>query len=81
MYGTQSPRKRARPQSPLNSPFDQFTDEAVPKLTLEELAPYFKYTIIEAGKMLNCGVTNMKGLCRQLNINRWPKRKVRAMFL
>ncbi|KAL3650566.1 hypothetical protein CASFOL_006969 [Castilleja foliolosa] len=48
-------------------------------LQLEEIQKYFDVPIIKAAKELNVGLTVLKKRCRELNIMRWPHRKIKSL--
>ncbi|KAJ9546238.1 hypothetical protein OSB04_025945 [Centaurea solstitialis] len=48
-------------------------------LSLEDIEKHFEKPITMAAKELNVGLTVLKKRCRQLNINRWPHRKLRSL--
>ncbi|PKU73863.1 Protein RKD3 [Dendrobium catenatum] len=48
-------------------------------ITFEELAKHFQMPINEAAKVLNVGITLLKKRCRELNIPRWPHRKIKSL--
>ncbi|KAL0908482.1 hypothetical protein M5K25_022979 [Dendrobium thyrsiflorum] len=48
-------------------------------ITFEELAKHFQMPINEAAKVLNVGITLLKKRCRELNIPRWPHRKMKSL--
>ena len=47
-------------------------------LGLEEIKKYYHIPISEAAKEMNVGLTVLKRRCRQLNIMRWPHRKLKS---
>ncbi|KAL4557182.1 hypothetical protein LXL04_035354 [Taraxacum kok-saghyz] len=50
-----------------------------PLLELEEIEKYFEMPIVMAAKELNIGLTLLKKRCRDLNIKRWPHRKLKSL--
>lgn len=48
-------------------------------LELEEIQKYFDVPITRAAKELNVGLTVLKKRCRELNIMRWPHRKLKSL--
>ncbi|CAI9302272.1 unnamed protein product [Lactuca saligna] len=48
-------------------------------LEFEEIEKYFEMPIIMAAKELGIGLTVLKKRCRELNINRWPHRKLKSL--
>ncbi|KAL8519505.1 hypothetical protein ACS0TY_010440 [Phlomoides rotata] len=48
-------------------------------LQLEEIQKYFDVPITRAAKELNVGLTVLKKRCRELNIARWPHRKIKSL--
>ncbi|MCD7448663.1 hypothetical protein HAX54_045311 [Datura stramonium] len=48
-------------------------------LELEEIQRYFHVPITEAAKELRVGLTVLKKRCRELNIMRWPHRKLKSL--
>lgn len=48
-------------------------------LELEEIEKHFEKPIVMAAKELNVGLTMLKKRCRELNINRWPHRKLKSL--
>ncbi|KAL3651315.1 hypothetical protein CASFOL_004317 [Castilleja foliolosa] len=48
-------------------------------LQLEEIQKYFDVPITKAAKELNVGLTVLKKRCRELNIMRWPHRKIKSL--
>lgn len=48
-------------------------------LQLEEIQRYFDFPITRAAKELNVGLTVLKKRCRELNIARWPHRKIKSL--
>ncbi|KAM5557588.1 protein RKD3 [Rosa sericea] len=48
-------------------------------LEFEEIKKYFDLPIAKAAKELKVGVTLLKRRCRELNIMRWPHRKIRSL--
>lgn len=49
------------------------------RLEFEEIEKYFEMPIIMAAKELGIGLTVLKKRCRELNINRWPHRKLKSL--
>ncbi|CAM8940039.1 unnamed protein product [Rhodiola kirilowii] len=48
-------------------------------LELEEIQKYFDMPITDAAKKMNVGLTVLKKRCRELNIMRWPHRKIKSL--
>ncbi|CAI9775074.1 unnamed protein product [Fraxinus pennsylvanica] len=48
-------------------------------LELDEIQKYFDVPISKAAKELNVGLTVLKKRCRELNIMRWPHRKIKSV--
>lgn len=48
-------------------------------LELEEIQRYFHVPITKAAKELRVGLTVLKKRCRELNIMRWPHRKLKSL--
>lgn len=48
-------------------------------LELEEIQKYFDIPITKAAKELKVGLTVLKKRCRELNIRRWPHRKIKSL--
>ncbi|KAK8690431.1 hypothetical protein V6N13_073964 [Hibiscus sabdariffa] len=48
-------------------------------LELDEIQKYFGFPISEAAKEMNVGLTLLKKRCRELNILRWPHRKIKSL--
>lgn len=48
-------------------------------LQLDEIQKYFDVPITKAAKELNVGLTVLKKRCRELNIMRWPHRKIKSL--
>ncbi|KVI07613.1 Plant regulator RWP-RK [Cynara cardunculus var. scolymus] len=48
-------------------------------LELEEIEKLFEMPIVMAAKELNVGLTVLKKRCRELNIKRWPHRKLKSL--
>ncbi|KAL0452405.1 UNVERIFIED_CONTAM: protein RKD4 [Sesamum latifolium] len=48
-------------------------------LKLEEIQKYFDVPITVAARELNVGLTVLKKRCRELNITRWPHRKIKSL--
>ncbi|XVE58351.1 hypothetical protein DITRI_Ditri04bG0163100 [Diplodiscus trichospermus] len=48
-------------------------------LELEEIQKYFDYPISQAAEEMNVGLTVLKKRCRELNIMRWPHRKIKSL--
>ncbi|GKU89077.1 hypothetical protein SLEP1_g3267 [Rubroshorea leprosula] len=49
------------------------------QLELEEIQKYFDVPITRAAKEMNVGLTLLKKRCRELNIMRWPHRKIKSL--
>ncbi|CAF1756291.1 unnamed protein product [Brassica napus] len=49
------------------------------KLELSEIRKYFDRPIMKAAKELNVGLTVLKKRCRELEIFRWPHRKLKSL--
>lgn len=50
-------------------------------LEFEEIKKHFGVPITEAAKEMNVGLTLLKRRCRELNIMRWPHRKLKSLKL
>ncbi|XP_028806660.1 protein RKD4-like [Neltuma alba] len=48
-------------------------------LELDDIRKYFHVPITKAAKELNVGLTLLKRRCRELNITRWPHRKIKSL--
>ncbi|KAE8705275.1 Protein RKD1 [Hibiscus syriacus] len=48
-------------------------------LELDEIQKYFDLPISKAAKEMNVGLTLLKKRCRELNILRWPHRKIKSL--
>ncbi|KAF5731265.1 putative RWP-RK domain-containing protein [Tripterygium wilfordii] len=48
-------------------------------LEMEEIRKYFDVPITRAAKLMNVGLTVLKKRCRELNIMRWPHRKIKSL--
>jgi len=48
-------------------------------LQYDDIKKHFDVPITMAAKKMNVGVTNLKKRCRELNITRWPHRKLRSL--
>lgn len=48
-------------------------------LGMEEIQKYFHVPITKAAKELKVGLTVLKKRCRELNIMRWPHRKIKSL--
>lgn len=48
-------------------------------LELDEIQKYFDVPITKAAKELKVGLTVLKKRCRELNIMRWPHRKIKSL--
>ncbi|XP_030933460.1 protein RKD4 isoform X1 [Quercus lobata] len=48
-------------------------------LELDEIQKHFDVPITKAAKEMNVGLTVLKKRCRQLNIMRWPHRKIKSL--
>lgn len=48
-------------------------------LSRETISQYFYMPITKAAKELNVGLTLLKKRCRELNIRRWPHRKLMSL--
>ncbi|GMQ01289.1 hypothetical protein CsSME_00047976 [Camellia sinensis var. sinensis] len=48
-------------------------------LELDEIQKYFDVPITRAAKELKVGLTVLKKSCRELNIMRWPHRKIKSL--
>ncbi|XP_075524069.1 protein RKD3-like [Primulina tabacum] len=48
-------------------------------LELDDIQKYFDIPITRAAKELNVGLTILKKRCRELNIMRWPHRKIKSL--
>ncbi|KAM7267934.1 hypothetical protein ACFE04_010100 [Oxalis oulophora] len=49
------------------------------QLGLEEIRRYFDMPIAQAAKEMNIGLTYLKRRCRELNVMRWPHRKIKSL--
>ncbi|KAK6936671.1 RWP-RK domain [Dillenia turbinata] len=49
------------------------------RLDWDEIQKYFDVPISTAAKNLNVGLTVLKKRCRELNITRWPHRKIKSL--
>jgi hypothetical protein len=47
--------------------------------SLEELSVYFDKPIRDVSEELDVSVTFIKKVCRRLNVNRWPYRKIQSI--
>ncbi|XP_061348955.1 protein RKD4 [Gastrolobium bilobum] len=50
-------------------------------LEFDEIKKHFGLPITEAAKEMNVGLTLLKRRCRELNITRWPHRKLKSLKL
>ncbi|KAK7317113.1 hypothetical protein RJT34_01080 [Clitoria ternatea] len=50
-------------------------------LDFDEIKKHFNVPITEAAKEMNVGLTLLKRRCRELNIMRWPHRKLKSLQL
>ncbi|KAG2701430.1 hypothetical protein I3760_06G044400 [Carya illinoinensis] len=48
-------------------------------LELDEIQKHFDIPITKAAKKMNVGLTVLKKRCRELNIKRWPHRKLKSL--
>ena len=48
-------------------------------LEMEDIKKHFNVPITRAAKELNVGLTVLKKRCRELNITRWPHRKIKSL--
>lgn len=48
-------------------------------LSIETISQYFYMQISQAAKEMNVSVTVLKKRCRELDINRWPYRKLKSI--
>ncbi|KAK4277578.1 hypothetical protein QN277_015555 [Acacia crassicarpa] len=48
-------------------------------LELDDIRKYFDVPITQAAKQLKVGLTLLKRRCRELNISRWPHRKIKSL--
>ncbi|XVF53381.1 hypothetical protein PTKIN_Ptkin05aG0094900 [Pterospermum kingtungense] len=48
-------------------------------LELDEIQKYFDFPISKAAKKMKVGLTVLKKRCRELNIMRWPHRKIKSL--
>ncbi|KDP25768.1 hypothetical protein JCGZ_23923 [Jatropha curcas] len=75
----------------LDNPYDRYCENveeerrlrngrkmSVP-LEMEEIKKYFDLPITKAAKEMNVGLTVLKKRCRELNIMRWPHRKLKSL--
>jgi len=49
------------------------------ELELDEIQRHFNVPITKAAKEMNVGLTVLKKRCRELNIMRWPHRKIKSL--
>lgn len=57
----------------------KFRNKKSSVLGLEEIQKHFHIPISEAAKQMKVGLTVLKKRCRQLNIMRWPHRKLKSL--
>jgi len=50
-------------------------------LQYDDIKKHFDVPLTMAAKKMNVGVTHLKKRCRELNITRWPHRKLRSLML
>ncbi|GAQ80799.1 RWP-RK domain-containing protein [Klebsormidium nitens] len=74
LSGLTPAKSRFRPPDGFRAPLKR-----AGKLTVEDLTPYFDMPMSEACKALGIGSTVLKRRCRDLNIPRWPYRKVKSI--
>ncbi|XP_021761551.1 protein RKD4-like [Chenopodium quinoa] len=55
------------------------TTTKIESIGYEEIRKYFDLPISKAAKELNVGLTILKKRCRELNIKRWPHRKIKSL--
>ncbi|KAI3990750.1 hypothetical protein MKX01_023050 [Papaver californicum] len=48
-------------------------------IDFDEISKHFDVPITKAGQRMNVGLTALKKRCRELNINRWPHRKIQSL--
>ncbi|GKC76306.1 protein RKD4 [Tanacetum coccineum] len=58
---------------------DRSGRKRVRPLEFEEIKQHFEMPIAMAAKELNVGLTILKKRCRELNIKRWPHRKLKSL--
>lgn len=56
-----------------------FRRKRTASLGLDEIQKYFDFPISKAAKEMNVGLTLLKKRCRELNIMRWPHRKIKSL--
>ncbi|KAA3456798.1 protein RKD4 [Gossypium australe] len=56
-----------------------FRRKRTASLELDEIQKYFDFPISKAAKEMNVGLTLLKKRCRELNIMRWPHRKIKSL--
>lgn len=66
---------------PLSSSSTSFIRSKKSSLQYDEIKKHFDVPITLAAKRLNVGVTVLKKRCRELNITRWPHRKLKSLML
>ncbi|KAH1112855.1 hypothetical protein GLYMA_04G234600v4 [Glycine max] len=67
---------RQRPQ-----PVSSSSKKKTCVLKFDEIRKHFGVPITEAAKRLNVGLTMLKRRCRELNVKRWPHRKLKSLQL
>ncbi|TKY74080.1 RKD4 protein [Spatholobus suberectus] len=70
----------ARPL-PLPLPSSSRKNKRSSALEFDEIKNHFNVPITEAAKQMNVGLTLLKRRCRELNIMRWPHRKLKSLQL
>ncbi|XP_058781446.1 protein RKD4 [Vicia villosa] len=66
---------------PLSSSSTSFVRSKKSCLQYDEIKKHFDVPITLAAKRLNVGLTVLKKRCRELNITRWPHRKLKSLML
>ncbi|TYG76837.1 hypothetical protein ES288_D03G146700v1 [Gossypium darwinii] len=56
-----------------------FRRKRTASLEIDEIQKYFDFPISKAAKEMNVGLTLLKKRCRELNIMRWPHRKIKSL--
>uniref|UniRef100_A0A7N0U2G1 RWP-RK domain-containing protein n=1 Tax=Kalanchoe fedtschenkoi TaxID=63787 RepID=A0A7N0U2G1_KALFE len=70
-------KEARKPQAGTRKRVSRFTKSST--LELEEIQKYFDMPITLAAKKMNVGLTVLKKRCRDLNIMRWPHRKIKSL--
>ncbi|KAI3934932.1 hypothetical protein MKW92_044269 [Papaver armeniacum] len=74
-------REMIKTSSTYNSPASyrpRSTTKSV-SIDFDEISKHFDVPITKAAKRMNVGLTALKKRCRELNINRWPHRKIQSL--